>query len=381
MADEAGDDELVVRPARQPSELVEDDELIVPGRRRRTPPGLIVASVGVLAGAVVGVAITNHAGHKATLPPPAASATVTATRPGSPADRTALQLGPAVDLALAEDGTLFVLGPNRLTRIVPDGSRPEFTTTVLPPEAAFVAVDAAAERVWVVGQDTNEIDGYDPGSLTRISRTQLRRNVQIQAIATLDEQLFLATTAGIFQLGPPDSVPRLLPGFSAAVQAITADPARDQMLAVADDHSLLRIRAGRVHVTPPPSGEVLPDSLEVTGPGIWAVGFGIAGGGGSRIARVNPSTLALVPVGPGDPNAPQGTDGWQGAAVFWVRHVYSATVICYDARTGTPTTSYPDLAAAGDPDSHAKIVSTSGAAYAISGQDVFRLKTTQACPG
>jgi hypothetical protein len=238
MADEAGDDELVVRPARQPRELVEDDELIVPGRRRRTPAGLIVASVGVLAGAVVGVAITKHAGHKATRPPPAASATVTATRPGSPADRTALQLGPAVDLALAEDGSLFVLGPNRLTRIVPGGSRPEFTTTVLPPEAAFVAVDTVAKRVWVVGQNTNEIDGYDPGSLTRISRTQLRSNVQIQAIATLDEQLFLATTAGIFQLATPDSVPRLMPGFSAAVQAITADPAQDQMLAVADDHSL-----------------------------------------------------------------------------------------------------------------------------------------------
>jgi transposase len=29
----------------------------------------------------------------------------------------------------------------------------------------------------------------------------------------------------------------------------------------------------------------------------------------------------------------------------------------------------------------AKIVSQSGAAYAISGSDVFRLKTTQACPG
>jgi hypothetical protein len=67
--------------------------------------------------------------------------------------------------------------------------------------------------------------------------------------------------------------------------------------------------------------------------------------------------------------------------VFWVRHVYSATVICYDARTGTPTASYPDLAAAGDPNPHTKIVSQSGAAYAISGQDVFRLKTTQACPG
>jgi hypothetical protein len=90
MAHEADDDEVVVRPAIRPTELVEDDELIVPGRRRRTPPGLIVASVGVLAGAVVGVAITNHAGHKATLPPPAASATVTATQPSSPADRTAL---------------------------------------------------------------------------------------------------------------------------------------------------------------------------------------------------------------------------------------------------------------------------------------------------
>jgi hypothetical protein len=70
-----------------------------------------------------------------------------------------------------------------------------------------------------------------------------------------------------------------------------------------------------------------------------------------------------------------------GTAVFWVRRVYSATVICYDARTGASTASYPDLAAAGDPEPHAKIVSHSGAAYAIRGQAVFRLKTTQTCPG
>lgn len=175
-------------------------------------------------------------------------------------------------------------------------------------------------------------------------------------------------------------MPRLLPGFSAEVQAITADPARDQVLAVAADYSLLQTRGGRVHVVRT-SSEVLPDSLEVTESGVWAVGFGTAAGGGPRIARVNPSTLALVPLGPGDPGAPQGTDGWQGATVFWVRHVYSSTVICFDARTGTPTASYPDLAATGDPNPHAKIVSQLGAAYATNGQDVLRLKTTQACPG
>lgn len=381
MAHEAGDDELVVRPAASSSELVEgEDELIVPGRRRVRKAWLIVASVGVLAGAVVGVAVTRqHAGHKATLAP-TASATVKATQPRSPADRTALQLAPAVDLALAEDGTLFVLGPNRLARILPGGSRPELTTTALPAGAAFVAVGSRTGRVWVVGQDTNEIDGYDPGFLTRISQTRLPGNTEIRAIATLDEQLFLATTAGIFQLASPDSVPQLLPGFSVEVQAITADPARGQVLAVAADYSLLQTRGGRVHVVPS-SSEVLPDSLEVTESGVWAVGFGTAAGGGPRIARVNLSTLALVPLGPGDPDAPQGTDGWQGATVFWVRHVYSSTVICYDARTGTPSASYPDLAVAGDPNPHAKIVSQLGVAYAISGQDVLRLKTTQACSG
>ena len=182
MAHEAGDDELVVRPAASSSELVEGDELIVPGRRRVRPAWLIVASVGVLAGAVVGVAVTRqHAGHKATLAP-TASATVKATQPRSPADRTALQLGPAVDLALAEDGTLFVLGPNRLARILPGGSRPELTTTALPAGAAFVAVGSRTGRVWVVGQDTNEIDGYDPGFLRRISQTRLPGNGQVLSV-------------------------------------------------------------------------------------------------------------------------------------------------------------------------------------------------------
>src|SRR5262249_48290718 len=155
---------------------------------------------------------------------------------------------------------------------------------------AFVAADSATGRVWVVGQDTNEIDSYDPRSLARISLTRLAGTIEINAIATLGQQLFLATTVGIFHLATPASVPHLVPGFFGAVQAITADPRRNQVLAVADDHSLLQIRAGRVHVIPPSSGEVLPDSLEVTDSGIWAVGFGTAPG--PRIARVNPFTLA-----------------------------------------------------------------------------------------
>ena len=384
MANGAEEEELAVSltttPAGQP---VEDDELIVSGRRRHPPAWLIVASVSVLAGATVAVAVgtSRHAGHKVATAPLTATAAVSSAQASAPADRTQLQLGPAVDLALAEDGTLFILGPNRLARIGPGGSSPEQTTTALPSGAAFVAVDSATKHVWVVGQDPNEIDSYDPRSLARISQTRVAETIETHAIATLDQQLFLATTVGILHLATPTSVPHLLPGFSAAVQAITADPRRNQMLAVANDHSLLQIRAGRVHVAPPSSSEVLPDSLEVTDPGIWAVGFGISAGRNPRIARVNPPTLALVPVGPGDPDAPQGTDGWPGAAVFWVRHVYSATVICYDARTGTPTASYPDLAATGDPEPHTKIVSHSGAAYAIRGEAVLRLKTTRSCPG
>jgi hypothetical protein len=150
MAHESGDDEIAVRPATPSRGLPEDDELVVSARRRHPPAWLMVASVGVLAGALLTVAVTKqHTGHETTLAPPAASATVTATQPSSPADRTALQLGPAVDLALAADGTLYVLGLNRLTRIFPGTLRE--TTTVLPVGAAFVAVNSADKRVWVVG--------------------------------------------------------------------------------------------------------------------------------------------------------------------------------------------------------------------------------------
>ena len=381
MADRVGDEDLVVSSATTPAgEFVEDDELIVSGRRRHPPAWLIVAGVGVLVGAMVAVAVgTRHAGHKAATAPLTGAVVGSSVQPSSPAGGTQLQLGPAVDLALAEDGTLFALGPNWLARMGPGGFSPEQTTTALPAGGAFVAVDSATRRVWVVGQDTNEIDSYDPSSLARISQTRLAGTIETNALATLDRQLFLATTVGIFHLPTPASVPKLLPGFSGAVQTITADPSRNQVLAIADDHSLLQIRAGRVQVIPRSSGGVLPDSLEVTDSGIWAVGFGMAAG--PRIARVNPFTLALDPVGPRDPDAPQGANGWPGRAVFWVRHVYSATVICYDARTGASTASYPDLAATGDPEPHAKIVSHSGAAYAIRGQAVLRLKTTQTCPG
>ena len=126
------------------------------------------------------------------------------------------------------------------------------------------------------------------------------------------------------------------------------------------------------------SPATLPDSVEVTAEGIWAVGFGDVQG--TRIARIDPATLQVRPVGSGDAAAPQGAEGWPGEAVFWVRDAYSNDLTCHDARTGAQVASFRDVGSPANPQG-VKIVSRHGAAFAISGTDLVRLHTTQACPG
>lgn len=381
-----GDDDLVVRPATPRDGVAGEEELIAVGRRRRPPAWLLAAGACVLVAGVVAFAVAKNAeDHKATLPSPSSSATVRPVQPARPTDRPTLplgQLGPAADLALADDGTLFVLGQNGLMRVGHSGTHPEVSTTAVPPGApALLAIDSGARRVWAVGRYSDSVFSYDADSLARVGPAQLRPYAEISAIAAQHGRLFLATTSGVYELDSPSSAARRLPGFSGAVQAIAADPGRHRLLAVAADHSLLDIRGGRVHVAPRSSTEVLIDSLLVTDDGVWAVGFGTRAGG-TRVASVNPDMWHVIPVGLGDADAPQGAQGWPGGSVFWVRDAYSDTVVCYDAGNGIGAAEFQDLAPAADaPDPSMKVVSRPGVAYAISEESVVRLETTQACPG
>ena len=355
---------------------VDDEDLIVSGG---VPRPLVITGIAAATVAVVVLAVAKRADHHVAMSaPPSAPATMGPAEPATP-DRSPLALGRSADVAIANGGTLFVLGQQRLARLPRGRSRPDRVTYAVSPAAMFLAVDSAARRVWVADPYAGSVVTYDAASLARIGQAQPLRYFEISAIAALDGRLFLAMKSGVYELAAPNSATRRVPGFSRAVQAITADPTRHRLLAVSADHSLLEIRAGRVRVATPPSTAVLIDSALVTDHGIWAVGIGTTAGG-TRIARVDPDTLRVVPLGSGDLDAPQGARGWPGGSVFWVQDAYSGTVTCYDARLATRTASFRDLTATID-SADVKVVSRPGAAYAINQEQVVRLRTTPACPG
>ena len=108
------------------------------------------------------------------------------------------------------------------------------------------------------------------------------------------------------------------------------------------------------------------------GASIWSVGFGTRERHhGSAV--IDPRTLAITPIDPGDADAPQGAQGLgRSGGVLGQRTAYIDSVTCSDARTGAVIRSY--LA-------DGPVLSMRGAIYAIRSTTVIRMPTTGRCTG
>ena len=93
----------------------------------------------------------------------------------------------------------------------------------------------------------------------------------------------------------------------------------------------------------------------------------------TRIARLDPVSLRLVPAAAGDADAPQGASGWPGESVFWVQKEYTTGMACHDAGSGDSVAFYDDV--------DGPVRSVRGVIYAVSHGAVYRLPATRACPG
>ena len=367
-----GDDADLVAPGDPAA-----DEVLHLGSQRTPPTWLIIAAVVVLFAGVVVIAAVKRGSHHHAALSPTRSATSASRQPienpqlqpfGQPLD-----LGDTVPVDLAgAGGLLFVLtaGPPRLGQINPLSGQVN-RQVAAPAGSRYVVLDHDGRHAWVLaGRD---VFAYDGPTLAAVGKVHVPRPVF--AVAALGDRLFMATDQGVYltalarepYLGLPQSLTRL-PGFTRPVQSISADPARHRLIAISQDYVLLTVDTRAAHVMRRLRGE---ESIEVTGSGIWAVGFGVVGG--TRIERVDPATLAVTPVDAGDSNAPQSARGWPGEGVFWINNAYTDSVACRDATSGAISAIYPGL--------QGPVVSTRGVAYGFRLGQVVRVRTTTACPG
>ena len=366
---EGDDDAQLISPAPASDLTYGEDDLLVLGDERTVPAWTIVAGLVALLAIVIGLIALKQGGRHGAAPVPSAgSPTPTESQQQAQPIGTPIDLGQtsAADLELAA-GRLFVLSaePSRLGQV-------NAKTGVLdrqvaaPLGAQYLVGDPAGRYVWVVAGA--RIFAYDAPTLAFLGKLEVTRDVIVAAV--LDGELFLNTDHGIYRAGPRDSVPTSLDYSGQVLQDLAADPHRHRLLGVTVGYQLLTVTTRGVK-SAGQLKELLPRSIAVTKSAIWAVGFGTVGG--SRIARLNPNTMELTPVGAGDGDAPQGAEGWAGESVIWTRFPYLDSIACRDARTGAIVGTFPNTIS--------QVVSTRGVAYGRSGGIVVRLETTRACPG
>jgi hypothetical protein len=369
------DDADLVSPVSVEPADGEDDVLDL-GGRTAAPSWLVGLGIGALvAGVLVVVAVKQADHHRSATPLATLPLESPATRaPGNAAgDVVDLGQATAVDLAMSSR-RLYVLtsNPSRLAQV---DSRSGTTTrqVAAPSGAEHVYADPSGRMAWAVAD--NVVYAFDGRTLAGAGQIELSRRVS--TAAALDGRLYIATDHGVYELTAPpyytasSASVRLLPGYSGqVVEAIAADPSRHRLLAVTSSYVLLRVTTRGVQLIQQLRTQ-LPQSIAVTRSGIWAVGFGSAGG--SRIARINPVTLRMTPVGSDDASAPQGAAGWPGADVFWVKDAYADSLTCRDGRSGAIVATLGGI--------EGPVLSAHGAAYAITAGQAFRLSTTRRCPG
>lgn len=108
-----------------------------------------------------------------------------------------------------------------------------------------------------------------------------------------------------------------LAGFTGSAQVLAADPARSRLLAVSTSYDLIVVDSGQARVVRRLT-EIRPESIAVTDNAVWVVGFGRPSG--QRLGRLDPRTLRVTPVGPPDPNVPQGASAQAGRETVWISY-------------------------------------------------------------
>ncbi len=198
-----------------------------------------------------------------------------------------------------------------------------------------LAVDAAANRVWIVLTNaalTRMIE-FDAVTLQRI-RTVTWSHL-VQGAAALRGYLFLSTDFGIAELAPGASRPRYVPGLAGSIGPVVVDAARGRIVTMDLGYptDIWTYRPGsRPHEAETP----LPlenGTIAVVGGQIWVGGSYESGR--AVLLRLDPRTLQPVQQAPASEFGPEAVIAGTGAKVLWLRTADSSNLLaCVNATTG-----------------------------------------------
>jgi hypothetical protein len=352
-----------------------DDDLVEMGGRQAPRWAVVLGAVAVAA-AFVTLAAIKSPPAPVVVPTDAAqtAAAVPFRYPGSP-----LVLGgrpDAVDLVIAGD-RLYVLRPAAVSvvrlpggRVV--GSAPLTGGDAVPDGAAArLLADWDAARLWVVvpGGASSTIEEFDAVALRPTGRLVLPRAVS-DAVAW-GGHLYLATPAGLVDVGPAATRPHLVPGVSGPVLAVSADPRRHRLLVLAGGGrasiaAVLPDRRGGP-VVERDAGELTDGRIVVVDQEIWLSGNSPAG---AVLTRLEPATLA--PIQSSEVRRYGSVEVAAGERVIWVS-TGDGGLWCVQPGTGAVVARWPSASA--------PVASRYGDAYVIDRGVVRRLALPPECAG
>jgi hypothetical protein len=339
-----------------------DEELIAAGPR--LPRWLVLAVIAVaVAGGLTALVLKNDR-HPTAAPSPSPTPSVISPAPEGLADLS------VQDFAINHAGELYVLTspPERLVSVDPD--RSIRARVRAPVGAKLVVADPPGDLVWVIVPHRGSSDVSIYAGPTMAAVGQLQVSATVVAAAALEDQLFMATDRGIYR-GWPGGTATQLQGYTGPVQAIAADPPRFRLLAVSKSYDLIRVGEDTAQKVRKLTSLRAKSIVVTDDDHIWLVGFGQPSG--SRIGSLDPQTLDVTLLEPGDPQADRGAIGWTGGSVFWVEYADSASLVCMDGSTGAASGTYSET--------DTPVVSVPGVIYAVRGTGVVKLPSPTACRG
>jgi hypothetical protein len=264
-----------------------------------------------------------------------------------------------------------------------------------------IAVDAAAGKVWTWSSTQAAASGSSDGASSTSINEYATSSLAVEGLvggmplpayafsgAALDGQLWLATSDGLWVVGPD------MPGgmgaakvASGSVFSVAADPVRHRVLygtamsipAGADslgDIAIYEIDA-RTHAvigisTPLPIGK---ESIAIVGDQIWVGGYG--SGSTPRLFHLDGASLEplhTTGLGAGNPlEFGPGAIVWPGASVVWVRSGGSEALSCVDPQSGALLERWDAV--------QGPVASMPGHAYAASDGSLDQLSLAGGCTG
>jgi hypothetical protein len=283
---------------------------------------------------------------------------------------------------LAADGWFYVLeqSPGTVLRL----DRPNLAIAAsapVPDRVESLAVDPGADRLWAWYTRPDGITvarEFVASTLAQLRDVTVSGEQAFQGVA-LDGTLWLGTNAGLYRIGPSDSVARLVPGV-AAVYGIAVDPGRHRLLIDQPPAGALLLSTDiRVAALDPATlvltvGTQLPvfkDEIVVVAGQIWLGGYG--SGDTPRLYRLDPATLQVAGTSEVNDQVGPGAVLWAGTGSLWVHDGGDEGMSCLDPATGAIRQQWQA--------NLNWVASLPGTAIAVLQPNLVQLEVTDGCGG